>query len=100
MAYAWPNRGVTRRFGLWLGGTMGVALAGWGAVTAAQYALDRWRQPPAPIAAQLTDVVREAARHGLRVAESYEADLHGSGETSRILVLRPTARSTREAPNE
>src|SRR5439155_10770454 len=80
--------------------TLGVALAGWGAVTAAQYAFDRWQAPPPPIAQQLNDVVREAARNGLRVAESYRADLHGSGERSRILVLRPTARATRPIPNE
>ena len=67
---------------------------------AAQYALDRWRPPPAPIAEQLNGIVRDAARAGLRVAETTEADLHGSGETSRILVLRSALRSERKRPDE
>lgn len=79
---------AARRFALWFAGTISVALAGWGAVAAAQYALDRWRPPPPPISEQQTAVVREAARSGLRVVESYEADLRGGGGRSRILVLR------------
>ena len=96
MKTAGASRKSLRRFAIWVGGSVALALASWGAVGLAQYGFDRWRPPPPPIDEQLSHVSRDAAKAEMRVAESTEADLHGSGEMSRIFVLRSTQGSGNE----
>lgn len=69
---------------------MALALAGWGAVGLAAYGLDRLRPPPAALDVQISNVIHDAAQAGMRVSESTEADLHGTGETSHVFIFRST----------
>jgi hypothetical protein len=84
------NRGTLRRFGLWIGGGAALALAGWGAVGLAAYGFQHLRPPPPALDVQISSIVHDAAKSGMRVSESTEADLHGSGEVSHVFIFQST----------
>lgn len=69
-----------------ISGVIFVALAGWGAVSIAELVV-RHFQPPS-LSSQLSTILRKEAERSW--VSSYDAplDLHGVGQTSRVLILR------------
>jgi hypothetical protein len=90
------DRGSLRRFGLWIGGGVALALAGWGAVAVATYGVQRLRPPPPALDVQVSNILHDAAKSGMRVSESTQADLHGSGEISRVFIFQSTNGTAQE----
>jgi len=76
-----------------LAGSALVALAGWSAVTLAGYAVGLVRAGPPEPSVQLARIIDEAASDGMRVVESRSVDARGTGDVSRLLVLRSPGKS-------
>jgi hypothetical protein len=80
---------VLLRFVTWLAGGVVLALAGWGAVAAAQKALEHvGSRPPPPVRVQLTRFIEHSVRTGWTVS-SQRLDFPGVGGPSYVVVLAP-----------
>jgi hypothetical protein len=82
------ERPGARRLLKWAAGIVAASLLSWGAVDLVRRLNDAFTADPLTIQQQMAREFREAAANGYRVVENREIDLRGTGELSRLVVLR------------